>query len=66
MFQQINNMFEYLPLGGVVIDKKTQNKMFIVHGGIPTAESLKIEDIAKISRPIVVKLGANEMRSEEE
>jgi diadenosine tetraphosphatase ApaH/serine/threonine PP2A family protein phosphatase len=49
-------MFDYLPLGAIIIDKSTQNKVFCVHGGIGTTVN-KIEDIEKIPRPISVSLG---------
>lgn len=47
VFAKINEMFEYLPLGAIVIDKGTQNKVFCVHGGIGSTV-MKIEEIEKI------------------
>jgi hypothetical protein len=56
VFAKINEMFDYLPLAAIIIDKSTQNKVFCVHGGIGSTVN-KIEDIEKIQRPIQVNLG---------
>lgn len=56
VFAKINEMFDYLPLAAIVIDKSSQNKVFCVHGGIGSTVN-KIEDIEKIQRPIQVNLG---------
>ena len=57
VFQKVNDMFEYMPLGACVSDKATQNKIFCVHGGIGTSLT-KVEDIEKIHRPLKINLGA--------
>ena len=49
-------MFEYMPLGGIISDKQTQNKIFCVHAGLGTSIN-KIEDIEKINRPLKINLG---------
>ena len=56
VFQKINDMFEYMPLGAIISDKQTQNKIFCVHGGLGTSVN-KIEDIEKINRPLKINLG---------
>ena len=56
VFQKINDMFEYMPLGGIISDKQTQNKIFCVHAGLGTSIN-KIEDIEKINRPLKINLG---------
>jgi len=56
VFAKINEMFEYLPLAGIVIDKASQNKVFLVHGGIGSS-AMKVEEIEKIQRPISITLG---------
>ena len=55
-FAKINDMFDQLPLAGIIHDKKTQNKVFCVHGGIGST-ALKIEEIEKIKRPCDIGLG---------
>jgi hypothetical protein len=45
-----------LPLVGIINDKKTQNKVFCVHGGIGST-AMKLEEIEKIKRPCDVSLG---------
>mmetsp|Transcript_3271 Transcript_3271/g.3244 ORF Transcript_3271/g.3244 Transcript_3271/m.3244 type:complete len:150 (+) Transcript_3271:391-840(+) len=56
VFIKINEMFDYLPLGAVIVDKHTQNKVFCVHGGIGSS-AVKIEEIEAIKRPCEVNLG---------
>jgi len=56
VFNKINEMFDYLPLGAIIIDKQTQNKMFCVHGGIGSS-AVKLEEIEAIKRPCEVSLG---------
>lgn len=56
VFAKINEMFDYLPLAAIVIDKQSQNKIFCVHAGIGSTV-LKIEDIEKIKRPFENILG---------
>ena len=34
MFQKINDLFEWMPLGAVILDKQTQNRILCIHGGI--------------------------------
>ena len=58
VFAKINELFEYLPLAAIVIDKSSQNKVFLTHGGIGST-TMKIEDIEKIQRPFVLSLGEN-------
>ena len=57
VFQKVNDMFEYMPLGALINDKATSTKIFCVHGGIGNSLN-KVEDIDKISRPLKIKLGA--------
>lgn len=56
VFAKINEMFEYLPLAAIVIDKVSQNKVFCVHGGIGST-AMKMDEIEKIQRPASVNLG---------
>ena len=56
MFSKINEMFDNLPLAAIITDKKSQNKVFCVHGGIGS-NNIKIEDIEKIKRPLDISLG---------
>jgi diadenosine tetraphosphatase ApaH/serine/threonine PP2A family protein phosphatase len=51
VFAKINEMFEYLPLAAIVIDKVSQNKVFCVHGGIGST-AMKMDEIEKIQRPV--------------
>ena len=55
-FSKINDMFDNLPLAGIIIDKASQNKVFCVHGGIGSTAT-KIEEIEKIKRPCEISLG---------
>jgi Calcineurin-like phosphoesterase len=55
VFNTINTFFENLPLAAVVADSKGSNKIFCVHGGIGT-NSLKLEDIKALKRPLRVNL----------
>jgi len=57
VFQKLNDMFEYMPLGAFINDKQTSNKIFCVHGGIGASFN-KIEDIEKIQRPLKINLGS--------
>ena len=45
-----------MPLAAIATDKKTNNKAFLVHGGIGSTLQ-KIEDIEKIQRPLKIQLG---------
>jgi len=49
-------MFEFMPLGAIIGDKATQNKIFCVHAGIGTSIT-KLEEIERIPRPLKVNLG---------
>ena len=57
MFQKINDLFEWMPLGAVIADKLTRNNILCVHGGIGNS-IVKLEDIDKIQRPLRVNLGS--------
>ena len=57
VFQKVNNLFEWMPLGAVIADKMTQNRILCVHGGIGNS-IVKLEDIDKIQRPLRITLGA--------
>ena len=46
-----------MPLGAVIADKMTQNRILCVHGGIGNS-IVKLEDIDKIQRPLRVQLGS--------
>jgi len=52
----MNDLFEWMPLGAVIADKMTQNRILCVHGGIGNS-IVKLEDIDKIQRPLRVNLG---------
>lgn len=56
MFHRLNDMFEYMPLAGIINDRSSNNKVFCVHAGIGSAVQ-KIEDIEKIQRPLKITLG---------
>lgn len=47
VFQKANDLFEWMPLGAVIADKMTQNRILCVHGGIGNS-IVKLEDIDKI------------------
>lgn len=57
VFQRINDLFEWMPLGATIMDKATQHKVFCVHAGIGTS-FMKLEDLEKINRPLKISLGA--------
>lgn len=56
VFAKINEMFDWLPLAAIILDKGSQNKVFCVHGGIGST-AMKVEEIEKIQRPIQINLG---------
>lgn len=56
IFQKMNDLFEWMPLGAVVADKTTQNRILCIHGGIGNS-IVKLEDIDKIQRPLRISLG---------
>lgn len=56
VFQKINDLFEWMPLGAVILDKQTQNRILCIHGGIGNS-IVRLEDIDKIQRPLRVNLG---------
>jgi hypothetical protein len=56
VFQRINNMFEFMPLGAIIEDKSLQHRVFCVHGGIGGSIS-KLEEIDRIPRPLKITLG---------
>ena len=56
MFQKMNDLFEWMPLGAVILDKQTQNRILCIHGGIGNS-IVRLEDIDKIQRPLRVTLG---------
>lgn len=43
----MNDLFELMPLGALVLDKVTQNRILCIHGGIGNS-IVKLEDIDKI------------------
>mmetsp|Transcript_43522 Transcript_43522/g.57596 ORF Transcript_43522/g.57596 Transcript_43522/m.57596 type:complete len:148 (-) Transcript_43522:346-789(-) len=45
-----------MPLGAVILDKQTQNRILCVHGGIGNS-IVRLEDIDKIQRPLRINLG---------
>ena len=45
-----------MPLGAVILDKQTQNRILCIHGGIGNS-IVRLEDIDKIQRPLRVNLG---------
>ena len=53
VFQRMNDMFEQMPLAGVISDKSTNHKVFCVHAGIGNSYN-KIEDIDNIKRPLKI------------
>ena len=55
-FNKVNDMFDQLPLGAIINDRASKNKVFCVHGGIGSS-ALKLEEIEKIKRPYEVNLG---------
>ena len=57
VFQKINDLFEWMPLGAVIADKMTLNRILCIHGGIGNS-IVKLEDIDKIQRPLRVNLGS--------
>lgn len=56
VFQKMNDLFEWMPLGAVIAEKSTQNRILCIHGGIGNSIA-KLEDIDKIQRPLRVNLG---------
>lgn len=48
VFQKMNDMFEYLPLGASI-----GNKIFAVHGGIGSRIN-RVSDIENLKRPIII------------
>ena len=52
----MNDLFEWMPLGAVILDKQTQNRILCIHGGIGNS-IVRLEDIDKIQRPLRVTLG---------
>ena len=56
VFQKMNDLFEWMPLGAVILDKQTQNRILCIHGGIGNS-IVRLEDIDKIQRPLRVTLG---------
>lgn len=56
VFSKINDMFDNLPLAGIITDKKSQNSVFCVHGGIGST-AVKVDEIEKIKRPCEINLG---------
>jgi protein phosphatase len=56
VFQKMNDLFEWLPLGAVITDKSANHKVFCVHAGFGSTIT-KLEDIEKINRPFKVNLG---------
>lgn len=49
-------MFEYLPLGAIIEDKQSANKVFCCHAGIG-ASFTKLDEIDRINRPLQITLG---------
>ena len=45
-----------MPLGAVIQDKTTQNRILCIHGGIGNS-IVKLEDIDMIKRPLRINLG---------
>lgn len=57
IFQRINRVFEYMPLAAVI-----ENKLLCVHGGIGQNVK-KLEDIAKITKPIEILHDFTDLKS---
>lgn len=56
VFQKMNDLFEWMPLGAIIQDKSTNHRVFCVHAGFGST-IIKLEDIEKISRPFKINLG---------
>lgn len=56
VFQKMNDLFDWLPFAANIKNKKNQNNIFLVHGGMGSNVS-KVEDIEKIKRPFEITLG---------
>ena len=57
VFQKMNDLFEWLPLGCIIKDKATNHRVFCVHAGFGSTIT-QLEDIEKIQRPLKINLGA--------
>lgn len=56
VFNRLNELFEWMPLGAVINDPSTSHRLFCLHGGIGSVFT-KLEQIEKLQRPLKITLG---------